>query len=312
MIGLNLTSATTNLNSLRQQLQIPTTPLQTIKAQLDDIDRNTPASIIDSYTFLESSICPNLENIDPNYIKQLASSRYNEDQKEEIQNAIDLWQQKNLELKIGGSVKGLVYQDRQEDKATILNIKLIPNNTLNNIYLIFNLPSNINFNSVRIKENPDVEVTNLDDAIGFAFSTIDAEQTVTLALPGKHELSEINFYASPALEKLQINETGLITNVKKTFPIKTVLLILIVIVVIIALLFIWKDKGKGKQGSFKNSSDLYNITNFINISQAGGLPKEAINQQLENSGWTKKQIDFAWKNLKESPGNQDFKDLLEK
>ena len=63
--------------------------------------------------------------------------------------------------------------------------------------------------------------------------------------------------------------------------------------------FIKKENVIGKQRSlFNTSQDFYNLKNYINQSLARGLKKDKINLILLKQGWTKKQIDYAFKNKK--------------
>lgn len=299
MVELNLSVMNTTLLTYKSQL--PTATAQQLATMKSDIDMmNVPINITDSLRLLESIYYPNLENIEPQYIETVAGSAYDSSQRAQYQNAIAAWQQENVDLRISGQVKTLVYPTTSEDKVTVVNVRLDSLNAgLGAVYLIFSLPSGINYNSVKIKQG-SYDIHNLNDAIGFEFSNLGSRETVSLALPGRHDFSSLMFYVSPKLEDLSIE--GRVTPGKgKKAPWGLAIFFIILIILIGAGLmwFIWRGYSeKLERKLFKNKGDLYNIMSFIKNVEAKGARKDEINEQLEKAGWTREQINYAWGKLK--------------
>jgi|GEM_PF-2381268 len=310
MLGLNLSELNATLLTYKSQLATATPQqLATMKSNLDTM--NVPLNITDSLRLMESSYYPNLENIEPQYIETIAGSSYDDSQKTVYQNAIAAWQQENLDLRISGQVKTLVYATTSEDKVTVVNIRLDPlGSGFGNVYLIFSLPSGVSYSSVKIKQG-NFDVHDLSDAIGFEFSDLSSSETVSIALPGKHDFSQLMFYASPKLEDLGI-EGGIVPGKEKGAPwgLAIFFIVIIVLVVIGVMWFIWHGYSeKLERKLFKNKGDLYNLMNFIANAEAKGAGKEEIAEQLAKAGWTKEQINYAWNKLKKQEREEKKKAL---
>ncbi|MCX8194271.1 MAG: PKD domain-containing protein, partial [Candidatus Pacearchaeota archaeon] len=296
MLGLNLTQNIATLTSLQQQLPTATqAQLASIKQQLDAME--IPLNITDSLRLIDSTYYVNPDKVMPQYIAEITQESYKSELEEQYKNAIALWQQENVDLKIGGKIKTVVYETTKEDKITVIEITLLPSESQSNVYLVFSLPSGISYNQVKFKES--YETSNLDDAIGFSFDDLSSTETITIALPGKHDFSTLNFYVSPRLSELRI-EGGFIPGKEKKAPwgLAIFLMILIVLVVAIVLWFLWRGYSeKVERKLFKNPTDVYNLMSFISGAKAKGLKKEKIEEQLIKAGWNKEQINYAWKKL---------------
>ncbi|UZE93980.1 MAG: PKD domain-containing protein [Candidatus Pacearchaeota archaeon] len=297
MIGVNVTIISTTLDVLESQLATATqTQLLDIKNELDAL--NVPISINDTLVLRDSPYIPNLNEIDPSYVSDMTGEDYDSNLKTEYQNAVALWQQDNVNLRLGGEAKALFYEDRIEDKITVVNIKVDPLVGISNAYVIFSLPYGVSYNDVRLLHDA-YEVSDLNDAIGFVYTGLSGLETISITLPGKVDFSDINFYISPSLQEVQVGVQPLTEPPKKPpYLLAIFLIIVIAIVVLIILWFIWKGSGKReKKKLFKNPMDLYHITNFISNNQAAGVPKNKIIERLKKAGWSKKQIDHAFKQI---------------
>lgn len=308
MIELNLTTINATLQSYKAQLPTATpSQLITIKQGLDVID--VPLNITDSLRLMESVYYPNLENIEPQYIETVAGSAYDENQKEQYQNAIAAWQQENLDLRISGAIKTLVYDANSEDKVTVVNIRLDPlASSLGTVYLIFSLPPGVSYSNVKWQQG-NFDVHDLSDAIGFEFSDMSASETISLALPGKHDFASLMFYASPKLEEVGVGVTPPPGKEKGApWGLAIFFIILILLIAAAVLWFLWRGYSeKLEKKLFKNKSDLYNIMSFITNAEAKGAKKEEINEQLLKAGWKKEQISYAWGKLKKQKAQEEKK-----
>ena len=296
MLGINVTEIALDLDDLESELETAAqSELISIKTQLDSLD--VPISIDDSIILIESPYFTDLEKIRPDYIAEITEEIYDSNLKTQYQNAIALWQEENFDLKIGGSTKSLTYDDRIEDIITIINIKIDSLATTEG-HVVFHLPYGINYNDIRVLS--DADVSDLSDAIIFSYSDFSGYETINIALPGRHDFSDIIFYVSPSLSQLGISEDGgIIITKKPSMLVGIFLMIIILLTVLILLWFIWKDKfGKKRKKLFKNPMDVYNIISFISNNQAAGMPKKKIIERLRRAGWTKKQIGYAFKKMK--------------
>lgn len=309
LIALNLTTINATLQSYKAQLPTATqAQLLTIKQGLDVID--VPLNITDSLRLMESVYYPALENINPQYIETVAGSAYDENQREQYQNAIAAWQQENLDLRISGAIKTLVYDTASEDKVTVINIRLDPmgSSSLGTVYLIFTLPSGVSYSDIKWQQG-DFDVDDLNDAIGFEFSDLSSSETLSLALLGKHDFASLMFYASPKLEEVGVGVTPPPGKEKGApWGLAIFFIILILLAVAAVMWFLWRGYSeKLEKKLFKNKSDMYNIMSFITNAEAKGAKKEEIDEQLLKAGWKKEQITYAWGKLKKQKKEEEKK-----
>jgi hypothetical protein len=165
--------------------------------------------------------------------------------------------------------------------------------------LIFELPAGMSYNDVRVK-NGSFETSDLSDAIGFGFSDLSSQETVSIAISGRADFSTLNFYVSPKLEDLNVQAQPSVGPVKlPPYGLAIFFVVLIVLLGGAVLWFVWHGYGaKREKELFKNPMDLYNLQNFISSGLAKGLPRNKIEEQLKKSGWTSGQISYAWKKMK--------------
>ena len=131
------------------------------------------------------------------------------------------------------------------------------------------------------------------------------KQYIYFAMPGKQDLNQITLFASPALSEFTVSDdvcTGDACKIKGP-PWALIIFVIILIVAAIgaALFFIWKGhmpvKNK-EEDLFKNKNDLYTLTSYISSNISRGINKEVIVMQLMKAGWSKEQIDYAFKKSK--------------
>ncbi len=305
MLKVNITTTNAILISLKQQIPTATqSQLFQIKKQLDSPDLEIPISISDSFVLHESLFYPDPEKINPSYIDD-----YDSDYETQFKHAIALWQQDNLNLYISGKIKTLTFRDKVKE-FTLMNIKLDPQESVSNAYVVFYLPSGISYGDIKFK-NTDLTISDLSDAISFEFYNLDTIETISFALPGKH-LDEIMFYASPTLGELQVIPP--ITKEKKIpYALVVFLIIIIIIAILAALFFIWRGyEKKLEKKLFKSPADLRNLMSFISMNLISGLPNKKIKEKLIKAGWTKGQVDYAFKKLKKQKKKKKAKKKKEK
>ncbi len=278
---------------IQNQLNSANPDLNSIKSSLDSL--KIPVSVSTSLNVPESQYIPDIQKINLDYLSDLGAGTYTDS--EAVKNAVGLWQE-DVSFSLGLTVKKITFDDNSEQEISVFTLRA---NSQDDIYSVFELPSSISPNQVKIKENIE-PYAGFNNALGF---NSPGTFLVTLAIPLKTEVSSINFYSSPVYSSLSLdngdngnNGTGGSSSI--LLPI--IVGILVIIIVIVILVLIWKNKGKSSSpensnsDSFENPADEYNIVSYIQSSLLQGKSKPEIEQELLSQGWTKKQIDKGFKN----------------
>jgi len=277
-----------SLSSIQNQLNSTNPDLNSIKSALDAL--KIPVSVSTSLNVPESSYVPDIQKINLDYLVDLGAGTYSD--ADSTKNAIGLWQD-TASFSLGLIVKKIIFDDNSNQEISIFTIRA---NSQDDLYSVFELPSSISPTQVKIKENLEA-YPGFSNAIGFNSS---GSFLATLALPLKTDISSINFYSSPAFSSLPLDNSNGNGGTGKSSSILLPIIagILVIIIIIVILVLIWKNKNQSKSSpnSFENPTDEYNIINYIQSSLSQGKSKPEIEQELLSQGWTKKQIDSAFKN----------------
>jgi len=291
---VNLTNLNATLNSQESNLNSQNPDLTTINEQLTQLDSQIPLAIINTLSLQSSPYVSDKAEIDPGLIQDMGGGTFKTNEKEELTNKIALWQDNNLKIMLAANVKAARYTDKDQEFATTLSISIEPKTEQDEIYLILKLPSGINPEDVKSNQNFE----SLDHAIGINTS-LSSEKTFEFAFPGKQDFNSINFFASPSLNTLK--STGTQTPKNKKSMLAIFLAIIIVIIVLVGIFLIWNKKNPSA-GLFKNENDIIGLINFITINLARGTERKQIEEQLLNTGWNKKQINYAFKQIQGDKG----------
>jgi hypothetical protein len=284
----NLSQINDSLNSVQTQLNSANPDLNYIKSQLDSI--KIPVSVSTSFNLPESSYVPDTQKINLDYLEDLGAGTYSD--AEATKNAINTWQD-DVTFSLGLIVKKITFDDNSNQEISIFTLRA---NSQEDIYSVFELPSTVSVNQVKIKES--IEPYEFTNALGFNSS---GSFSVSLALPAKTETSSINFYASPAFSSLSLeNPINPPVTKKSSILLPVLLAVLIIIVVIVFIFLVWKKKGSSSDvvensNLFENPGDDINLVNYVQSSLSQGKSQPEIEQELLSQGWNKKQIDYAFK-----------------
>ncbi len=310
LYGVNLTQMNQTLISLKGQLNSSLTQSQLSSINSQILSMNLPEDILDKNKLLESKYFVSFNYIEPLKIAQASDSEgdYNSEYEEQYKNSISVWQDNNLELRYALTSKALVYNDRTEDKLTLVTLSLDPLINLEEVYLIINMPSGVSPSSVMIKDNESYDFVELNNALAFKFSSLSSNKYIYLAIPGVVNYDNLIMFMSPTLDTFLIDQNNSNGSYeKKDVPTVLVISISIVLFVVffIVLYLIWKDnlakmkiKTKKSEEIFKNKNDLITLQNYVQSSVSSGIPMETIKKQLLNAGWTNEQADYTIKTLK--------------
>lgn len=317
LFGVNVIQLNQSLMQYKQQLNTSATESQllTIQQGLDSI--NVPENITETLKIYESRYYSSPSFIYPAKIEELAygsSAQYDSSLEEHYKNSIALWEENNLDMKISGAVKALNYKINSEDKLTLLTISLDPTeDSLENIYLIVQLPAGVTYNNLVIKDRESFETRDLGDSIGFKFNQLSDKKYIYLAMPGSHDLTRVMMFASPDLNEFRTGP-GPIEKEKSPPWVFIVFIILIILAGIgIALWFIWKDyESKLEKKLFSNKNDLFTLTSYISNAFAAGAKESDIKEKLEKAGWKIGQINYALKKVKKKTGEKNKQQTQQK
>jgi hypothetical protein len=266
----------------------------------------------------ESPVAAVVESVKPELLEKLGGGTYNVGQADKIKNAIAAWQSENLDINMSSAVK-TVFKDNSEseDVLSIFEIRLVPKKSLENVYFMVVLPAGIKAEQI-LTEQAYVNMKIIEGslALGFTFETLNREQVIKLAVPGKVEPT---MFAAPALDALEI-PGELVTCGNKICekergetpqncpedckPIgRAILYIMIIVVIAAALLFLiwfvyakWYEMMREKK-LFKNRKDLYSLMAFAGAELYKGVSREELKARLAKAGWNDIQIDYALKKL---------------
>ncbi|MFH1823200.1 MAG: PKD domain-containing protein [archaeon] len=284
----NISSLNASLNSILLGLgeSLTETQLVQIKNELDYL--TIPIGIENSEVVRESQYFVDVDSIELEDLQDLGAGSF--DDEDQYRNAISVWQDEKVDLYFSYVIKGIRYNPL-EDKATIIELKLDPKVSLDDVYIVFILPSGVNPRDIKVKGEYE-ETTN---GIGFSYPSLSSQKTIEFALPGKQD--DLKFYISPKLRELGL-DTGDFEVTKPPVVLAVIIGVLILGIVVFVILWIWKGHSvKKTEDAFANPNDLFAITNYIQSGLANRVSKEQIKQELESSGWKKNQIDYAFKNL---------------
>lgn len=300
-----------------------------LKSELDQ--QKVPLSIKETLAFEEVEALLDVSKIEPDYIKALGET-YDASQKETIKNAIGLWQSENLNILLSGKTLSASYDDgSSKDIITILDIGLkSKEQELKNVYFVVALPSGVSYSEVEFAGDYDQE--SVDSAIGFRFKKIaTAGETVSMAMPGKHDVLIINMFASSRFDELSMEKLPPVTcgngacdkgedykncpeDCKPTKRVITYIL-LVVIFGALGVFLIWRfyaaiyDLMQQKK-LFKTKKNYTDLLIFISASLSRGITEKEIRDRLLISGWNEGQVEYAM--LKATKARQKLKKEEEK
>ena len=303
----DLAELNTALSRYEQEFKT-TSDFVSLKQQLDSFA--VPIKIEDGLIVKDSAPIFNAENINLDYLEK-AGAGASENSK--IKELIKQWQPQSG-IKVSGTVKKVIKDVGEEDIATIIAIKLLPSSSLNNTFLIIQLPAGVSFNNVKFDSSYGQK--DLNGALGIEFSEItSAGKTVNLALPGRYDINTLEIYASPSLDILSAlisEETKCgngrceagesLDNCPSDCPPVGKAIAWVIGIIIVAAVGIWAIwrfyaaiyENRQEKMLFKNKNDFIAITSFIVNARLKGIGDKEIREKLEKAGWNASQTAFAF------------------
>lgn len=311
--NLNLDELQDSIDGYEQQFRSASTDEEYVSLMNKVKQLVVPKNIYDAELIDESPIILDLGDIRPEYLEQLGAGLYEPEYAAETRNALWDWQWKNLDIRAGGRIIGVAYDDGSVDyAASVLTLKLKSKKSvpLDEVYLILLA----NYNKAGFEY--DYGQKNIMNSVGFAFENLE-EEKISMALQGKIDLTEIVIFSSPAFYELDIIPEEIVCNNNnkcepalgeswrncredcKPIGLAVFYLILAVLVMFATYLLLqkWYKKNYEKH-LFKNPQDINNLASFTAASLNKGMGRKEIHDKLKKAGWSSEQVDYAMKKVK--------------
>jgi len=306
-----------DLNSLRNQIKIKESEYESALLDEDYLRVMNSLMQLDIPILLETSqkinpspIIPNPSQINLPALEYFgAGSTEIKRSEEDYTNAITVWLNENLNIKINSETYTLYYASRAEDLYSYVNIILSPKTNLERIYFLINGAPN------QIKVNGKTE--NYDDAVGVVFDSLIEDKNIEFLYPGKIDIENLPFYISPEFTELKLEPIPEVCNYNSRCEkelgenykncrndckpiLKTIIYILFLILGALIVYIVLQEwyKRHYENYLFKDKNQLFNLINFMSISTNQGISKSEIFKKLKKHKWKREQINYAWNKFK--------------
>jgi PKD repeat protein len=232
---------------------------------------------------------------------------------EDYINALNNWIRANLDINFESKNYVLNYKNLpSESLFTYMKLNLKPINDIEYLYVV------INGNPAKIKFSLDFKDKDIEEfARAIIFDELIADENTVVEIIHPNAISIDNFpvYLSPDFNELELSfdlsacnnngkcESGESSkNCKNDCkPWKFVIVLLVILLGIAFVVYIvlqeWY-KRKYESHLFKDKNQLFNLINFISVSESKNVSKNGIFSGLKGQGWKNEQIVYAWKKFK--------------
>jgi PKD repeat protein len=250
--------------------------------------------------------------LDLGSLKDLGAGNYQEASNDEYADAINSWIASNLYANYESTTYFIYYRDSGKEtlfSSVILKLE-IKQQGLGDIYSI------INGNPNEIKFKDSLNVTKKDNFVGIIFKNLDENKTIEFLYPSEIKIENTPFYISPKFSKLDVIPPNITCNnngeCEKELGENTktcsgdcesngITIVFIILLLFIAFVFYiilqeWYKKNYERK-LFKDRNELYNLINFMSISENQGMKRGDINKSLKKLKWNGEQMDYAWNKL---------------
>ena len=229
---------------------------------------------------------PESAYINLDVLKAIGEGDYEYAQEDSYAQAIISWNQINLNTKISFEDIYASYNGVESNLLTTYEVSISEREDVGEFYFIVDNLDDLVFDSYGGTQEGDYTYLTFTGSNTFLFSTSE-----------EIEFSDLPVFISPAISKLDLTNIEVIDGgnekTKKWlfFGLAIVLLILIAGGVYFALHNWYKKKYENYL--FKDKNNLYNLINYIHVSEKKGMSKEEIIKNLKKAKWTNEQINYV-------------------
>jgi len=253
-------------------------------------EMEVPSGIITTESLDEIPFTPKKENIKFNYIESASGGNYNSEYEEEYLNALLLWYQQNIDLKLSFKEIGVIGESGTDFLFKFFELD-IKGDLISNPYLIIE-----DFGELKFAKN----YGQSDTDEFYYLKLTPGQETIIFSTTQDIEFISLPAYISPYLDDLDVNipsgNDGEGSS-KWIFFVLIIFFILVVGFVVYILLQEWYKK-KYEGHLFKDRNNLFNLVTYINNQRKKGISDDEIVKKLEKAKWSSEQINYALKKYK--------------
>jgi len=281
--SLNLGYINSQLNLLTSEFSNASTPSDYNNIVAGLLAIKIPDQIYDTATAQNVPFVQQSNNVNMNVLQEIAGGNYTQGQDQAYADAINTWQQLNLNMNMNydeftGSYSGYLDPVAKVFTITVSEKKDVPYD----YYLV--LPQMGGFTS-------DSNYSTKDNYIYFDLKN---KNTVSFSTTDNIDVTNLPAFISPAISQLDVTTTTAETPILSKWVTFSLIVvgILIVAIVVYLLLRRWYDR-RYENYLFKNRNDLYNMVNYVNNAKGKGMQNNEIEQNLRKAGWSGERVVYV-------------------
>lgn len=282
---LNINNMSSVLDGLEQEYNLATNDSQYIGILGKLLAINLPEKIFKTKQANSFLFFPKTSNINLDILQEIGGDEYDSNRIENYRQAVLMWQQENVDLKIDFSEFSGEDESEINPLVNVFEIQINEKkDIIDDYYLIVPKLENLEFEGYS-EESWDFVYVNLNGVSSVNFYTTE-----------NVDFENLPAFVSPAISKLTVSSTPIFSEdeKKKRLTIFILAMIFLVIAGIIAyaIIYHWYKK-KYEKYLFKNRNDLYNMVTYVNDSKKRGLSKKDMVKNLRKAGWSYEQIRYV-------------------
>ncbi|MFA7707842.1 MAG: PKD domain-containing protein, partial [Candidatus Pacearchaeota archaeon] len=265
-----------------------------------------PSSLTVSQQVPESALFLSEEQLDLKILENLGAGSAEEG--EDYNSLINTWLASSLDAYIEFTTYALDYNGIKEDFLSYVKISLIPNDNIEEVYLV------INGNPEEIIFSTNQKTKEIgEEAEAVIFDELTETKTIEFLYPGRIDIGNFPGYLSPEFKNLELGITPGICNLngvceknlqenwkncrndcKPYLWISVFLIGLVIIFLVVYIILQEWYKRHYETKLFPDKNQLFNLINFMNTSINQGNRKQNIFNSLKELDWSDEQLTYAW------------------
>jgi len=302
---INFTSLRSELDSENANYDDGVTETEAIAIMKRLLGLKIPDNFGVSFSVDESIFIQDLNVIDLEVLEKLGAGSFIEEG--DYRSAIRKWASENVELKLKSKTYSFYYGGVREDILSYVELTLTPDKKLEDVFFVIDGSVNeVGFvNGLEIKGG----------VVGKSFDVLENSVSYEFLYPGLVSIDAVPVYISPKVGELELglsigtcNNNGVcengesskncINDCKPWFKTFFGLFILFVVAFFVYVGLQEWYKRHYENSLFPNRNQLFNLVNFMSISLNQGMKRGDMFSKLEDLGWKKEQLVYAWKKLR--------------